>query len=378
MAFYQIKDIGKVGVVTDLSPTDLPPNAFTDALNARFIGGQITKFGGNKPITYNGPEDSIVAYAIQPMPFDFQYDHPFNILGTKDGLYQLEDTHWENISYWEPIRGGVKTATVSVISHPLMTGIKFTESQVNVKNAASHDFYVTLIPTGVKKQDLIWELADNTLGTIQTDPNNPLHITFHANNNNLVGTTTINAFNQDRSLNDFVFVTVVPNVDSISTNMSTYNVRRTTDPNNYGTASVMLNPTPTPSNPLQVEWLSSDTSVFTIEYPPNSNPNDPATKVRIKPLRVGSADITVQLLNSPSVKAKARVNVTAGVTSVDIIDPDVAGNPSKTSVILRVNPSPSPGVPPKQESTRIKVVMKPDDAPDKGFTMTGGGYSAQI
>lgn len=356
MAFYQIKDIGKVGVVTDLSPTDLPPNAFTDAINARFIGGQITKFGGNKPITYNGPENSVTAYAIQPMPFDSRFDHPFNILGTSDGLYLLEDTKWENISYWEPIKSGVKTETVTVTSHPLMTGIKFTESQVNVKSGQKHDFYVELIPEGVKKQDLVWELSNVAVGTLVVDPDNPLHAVFTADSNT-VGSSTVNVSNKDGSVSDFSFVNVTPNIDALSFNQAVYNVRRSTEVNtaNMTHASILFSP---PGNTRPLTLISSDTSVFTIEIVDESK-----FIYAIKPGRVGSADIIAQVTDSPSIKTKSRVNVTAGVTSVTVVDP-ANHSVTKTSVILKFNPSV-----PRYESTKVEVLLGPSDAPDKTFMM---------
>ena len=40
----------------------------------------------------------VIPLVIQPMPFDNQFDHPFNLLGTSDGIYLLEDNTWRNAS----------------------------------------------------------------------------------------------------------------------------------------------------------------------------------------------------------------------------------------------------------------------------------------
>lgn len=343
MAYYPIKDIGKIGVVTDLSPTDLPPNAFTDALNARFVGSQVQKFGGNKPITYNGPEKNLVAYAIQPMPFDFQYDHPFNILGAKDGLYMLEDQHWENISYWEPITSGRKTAVTTIVSHPLMTAINFVDNQINVKTGQSYDIYVTLTPDNVKKQDLTWSVTDPGLGSIVVDPHDPLHVTFTAKD--ILGSTTVSASNKDGSLTNFVFVSVIANVDSLTPNQSAYNIRR----GDTLTATPVFYPAPPTDH--DVIWISSDTTVFDVD----------ANTGLITPHRVGSADLTVQLKNSPNVKGKSRVNVLAGVTSVQLVNPTNHAE-VRSAVTIAADATAA-------QFVEVEVIVGPAQAPDKSWQL---------
>ena len=50
MALYPIKSLGAVGVIADQAPTDLAPNAFTNAINARFVEQRVFKTGGNAPL----------------------------------------------------------------------------------------------------------------------------------------------------------------------------------------------------------------------------------------------------------------------------------------------------------------------------------------
>ncbi|MCS5737253.1 hypothetical protein, partial [Herbiconiux daphne] len=195
---------------------------------------QITKFGGNKPISYNGAEDNIIAYAIQPMPFDYQYDHPFNILGTQDGLYLLEDQHWENISYWQPIASSEKKASATITSHPLMTGLGLSENQLTLKVGQSHDFYAEITPDHVKKQNLKWTLTPSGIGSIRIDPNDPKHMTFTAINTPISGVLSVS--NTDDTLNDFCSINIIPNVDALSFDKTVYDIRR------YNTSSTTKPP----------------------------------------------------------------------------------------------------------------------------------------
>jgi len=52
--FYPIKDVGAIGVNSDLSAHELPPNAWTDASNVRFLDGFAYQFLGHAEV-YNSP-----------------------------------------------------------------------------------------------------------------------------------------------------------------------------------------------------------------------------------------------------------------------------------------------------------------------------------
>lgn len=64
MPLVRIKDIGAIGVNKDLSAHELPPNAWTDAENVRFIDGYAQQFLGHMAI-YGTPE--IVPYHLLPV-----------------------------------------------------------------------------------------------------------------------------------------------------------------------------------------------------------------------------------------------------------------------------------------------------------------------
>lgn len=48
MAIKRLRGVGSIGVVSDLVDADLPPNAWTDALNVRFTGTKVENIGGWK------------------------------------------------------------------------------------------------------------------------------------------------------------------------------------------------------------------------------------------------------------------------------------------------------------------------------------------
>lgn len=331
MAYYPIKDLGKLGVIADLSPTDIPPNAFTDAINARFVGSQVTKFGGNKPVTFKGEEDQVVPFVIQPMPFDNQFDHPFNLLGTTDGIYLLEDNTWRNASYWEPVGSGF-TASCDVSVHPLMTSLALNTHQENVKMGQSLDLEVTLLPDGVRKVDVDWVLDIAAAGTLVVDPDNKLKATFTANTSQSVQ-ATINVYNPDHTLNDFCVITVVPNVDGIQFNKTTYSIRR----GDSEDITITLLPTdPVGFAMGDVTWLSSDSTIFTVT-PDGTD----IKKAKIDTLdKTGFATLTAYLTGNPSIRSSVGVSITPGITGITLDKPYIEDLPG-TDVTLTVKYNPT-------------------------------------
>lgn len=335
MAYYPIKDLGKLGVVADLSPTDIPPNAFTDAINARFVGSQVTKFGGNKPVTYKGEEDQVIPLVIQPMPFDNQFDHPFNLLGTSDGIYLLEDNTWRNASYWEPIGSGY-TASCDVTVHPLMTSIGLNTHQENVKMGQELNLEVTLLPDGVRKIDVDWVLDIPAAGTLTVDPNDPLKATFKAGTQSVQA--TINVYNPEHTLNDFCVISVVPNVDGIQFNKTSYSVQRgkTED------ITISLTPPPDPAFVMgDITWVSSDPTIFSIT-PDGTD----IYKAKIESLnKTGFATVTAYVTGNPSVRSSAGVSITPGITGISL---DKAYIDGKTGDSVTLNVTYNPENPPNK------------------------------
>lgn len=74
MAFVKIPSAGAIGVNKDLSAPELPPNAWTDAQNVRFLDGLAYQFYGQGEV-YNSP-------AFAP-----QYVMPCNVAGARYWIY---------------------------------------------------------------------------------------------------------------------------------------------------------------------------------------------------------------------------------------------------------------------------------------------------
>jgi hypothetical protein len=64
MPLARIRDVGKIGVIKDLSSHDLPPNAWTDASNVRFLDGMAQQFLGHQAV-YAPP--SVTPYHVLPV-----------------------------------------------------------------------------------------------------------------------------------------------------------------------------------------------------------------------------------------------------------------------------------------------------------------------
>lgn len=50
-ANFKLRGVGSVGVIKDIPSYDLPPQAWSDAMNVRFEGNKISKMGGNKRLS---------------------------------------------------------------------------------------------------------------------------------------------------------------------------------------------------------------------------------------------------------------------------------------------------------------------------------------
>lgn len=92
MPIMRVRGVGKVGVVKDLPPFELPPEAWSHANNVRFVGGRVEKMGGTLPVlTANMPEESPLCI--------LQRSNTTNpIYGTPTSLYTVEGITHLNIS----------------------------------------------------------------------------------------------------------------------------------------------------------------------------------------------------------------------------------------------------------------------------------------
>lgn len=68
MAFLRFRNLGQYGVVTETADTDLPVNAWTDALNVRFDAGKIAKIGGWQPVSKTSCIGDQTPYTVAKAP----------------------------------------------------------------------------------------------------------------------------------------------------------------------------------------------------------------------------------------------------------------------------------------------------------------------
>jgi hypothetical protein len=62
--FFPVKNTGQIGVIKDLSAHELPPNAWTDALNVRFLDGMAQQFAGEVEV-HASP--TVIPYFVLPV-----------------------------------------------------------------------------------------------------------------------------------------------------------------------------------------------------------------------------------------------------------------------------------------------------------------------
>lgn len=304
MAQFQIKNLGAVGVIADISATDLPPNGFTDALNARFVDGRVMKIGGNSPTSFVEEDKSIIPLSILPMPFDyFSGGNSFNIVGTADSLYKLDNNALTRINKYSPYRSTAGTSSISV--SPVVDGISITDSFVQIKLGETYEIVATITPDGVRNIETTWTVSNESYATITPNPSDPLRATITANGTYTGNVTVRVSTGTDGEFWDSVVVNITPNVDSIYLDKSQLQIRN----GGNNTLTVAFNP----ANPADqaVTWVSSDLSVATFTV----NPSNPL-QVTVNALRVGSCTISCFLTNTPTLRAECPTQV---ISAVDYI-----------------------------------------------------------
>lgn len=83
MPTYKVRNVGQLGVISDIPPYDLPPNAWNDAQNVRFEGSKIEKFGGNIRLLERKVKDGEVTLAVAGLR-DTRIDSSWIIATTKN------------------------------------------------------------------------------------------------------------------------------------------------------------------------------------------------------------------------------------------------------------------------------------------------------
>lgn len=331
MAFYQIKNLGELGVIADIAPTDLPPNGFTDAINARFTNGKVTKIGGNKLISFQDEDQTVVPLSILPMPFDaFSAGLPFNIIGTSEGLYKLDDQHWERLSRWIK-SGNATSASKDIKVFPRLLGLSFASNSVTVKQGQTVTLTASPVPADVRNATVKWSASNQSFGTLTVDPDNNFQATFAAGQT--LGDVTIYIMSDDELYSDYVALTVVQNVDKMSMNKETATIIT----NQTETFTVTMNPPVTPLPALT--WVSSDTTVATVVVNPSNH-----LQATVTTHRIGGCVISCFITDSPSTRATCNVTVKSGVDYI-VLDHyafTTTQNVTTDKIIATIVPSTAP------------------------------------
>lgn len=98
MAVMKMRNLGSVGVISDIPAYELPPHAWSDALNVRFQGTKISSIGGNYPVLKKGMPADTVPISITGYSYDTQGIGTSWVYGTKNSLYKAELSKHDNIS----------------------------------------------------------------------------------------------------------------------------------------------------------------------------------------------------------------------------------------------------------------------------------------
>ena len=317
MALYPIKSLGAIGVIADQAPTDLAPNAFTNAMNARFVEQRVFKTGGNAPLSYVEEDKELTPLSFVSMPFDYySAGNSFLVVGTDKKLYKLTDESLTDIS--RKVATVTKKASAIIKIYPVVTRIVPKETTISMNLNSTKVLEVSILPEDAKNTDLIWEVSNSSYGTITVDPTDSKKATLKslAREGNLVVTVSTS----DRSVQAVIAVTVVDGNTGIFLSQDTITMRR----GSTTTLTAVSGKTP-------VTWISSNGAALGVS--PNSNTLTAVLTAN------GEGTFTVTADNG-SKTAVCTVNVVPQIDSVSLSQTSVTIDRG-TQYILRASVSPS-------------------------------------
>lgn len=174
MPIMKMRNLGSVGVVTDMPSYELPPNAWSNANNVRFEGSRISSIGGNRVTLKKGMPANEIPLSVTGFGYDSQGLGTSWVYGTSQNLYKAD-----------------------LVSHKLVNKRVDNTQDPNIApyvyNVGNHSWYYTSIsnvlvmntpneaPQGlVPQQEFFQELPNwgktfityNTDGSIATSNNN--------------------------------------------------------------------------------------------------------------------------------------------------------------------------------------------------------------
>lgn len=329
MATYPIKALGQLGVIADLAPTDLPPNAFTDAINARFVEQRVFKTGGCQPLSYTEDDKSITPLSFVSMPFDyFSSGNSFLVVGTENKLQKLTNEGLFDISRRVSTVSKKASATISIF--PVITSIIPKQTSYQTETTKTIDLEVTVNPAGIRNSNLKWEVSNPSYATVAVDPSDSKKAVLTALNTK--GNVVVTVSTQDETIQATIYVTIIDTTTDIFLNKTSTTIRK-------GGTDTLIATTKAGGN---ISWISSNNAGVTV----TPNPSD-SSMCTIR--GVGEGNYTViASLGSTSVVCAVSV-----VSQIDSISLDYS------SLSLSVGTS---GV--------INAFILPANAPNKTITWT--------
>ena len=317
MALYPIKSLGAIGVIADQAPTDLAPNAFTNAMNARFVEQRVFKTGGNAPLSYVEEDKELTPLSFVSMPFDYySAGNSFLVVGTDKKLYKLTDESLTDIS--RKVATVTKKASAIIKIYPVVTRIVPKETTISMNLNSTKVLEVSILPEDAKNTDLIWEVSNSSYGTITVDPTDSKKATLSSLSRE--GNLVVTVSTSDRSVQAVIAVTVVDGNTGIFLSQDTITMRR----GSTTTLTAVSGKTP-------VTWISSNGAALGVS--PNSNTLTAVLTAN------GEGTFTVTADNG-SKTAVCTVNVIPQIDSVSLSQTSVTIDRG-TQYILRASVSPS-------------------------------------
>lgn len=251
MAVYPIKALGQLGVIADLAPTDLPPNAFTDAINARFVEQRVFKTGGTSPISYTDADKAITPLSFVSMPFDYYSSgNSFIVVGTDKRLWKLTNEGMYDIS--RRVATVSRKASASISIFPVLSSIVPKQTSYQMQTGKTLNLEVTVNPSGVRNPNLQWSVSNTSYATVAVDSSDSRKAILTSKS--VEGNVVVKVTNEDGSIEADIYVTIINTATSIFLNKTSTTVRK------GGTDTLIA----TTQTGAKITWVSSNNAGLTV------------------------------------------------------------------------------------------------------------------
>ena len=317
MALYPIKSLGAVGVIADQAPTDLAPNAFTNAINARFVEQRVFKTGGNAPLSYVDEDKDLTPLSFLSMPFDYySAGTSFLVVGTDKKLYKLTDESLTDIS--RKVATATKKASATIKIYPVVSSISPKETSVSMNFNQTKILEVEVKPVDAQNANLVWEVSNSSYGSIEVDPTDSKKATLTSKS--VEGNLVVTVSTADDSISAQIAVNIIDGDSGIYLSQDTLTMRK------GGTSTLTAI-----TGKSSVTWTSSNPSLVSVS--PNAN----TKTVVLTALGEGQATITA---DNGTKTASCVVTAIPQIDSISLSQTDVQMSRG-TQYILTATVSPA-------------------------------------